>query len=800
MLSEKNTRYGSYVVSGVEKHNGYAGGFFYELAQTVINKDGIVVGAAYAEDFSVRHTEADNMEKLEKIAGVKYTESIIDSDLKEKIERDLQMGKMIFFAGVPCQIISMQQYLKKEYENFYTAAINCPGVICSKVWHDYLEETQAHGSVITEIDFPYRGEFGVSQTKILIKFSHGTAYFRDGKQDKLMMLKNGGLVFKKECYQCFYGKEDLNIDLLLESYYEMGKRDIVQERGLTQVSVFTGKGWELFSSVHSQMIYEKKSKLKKNIFRQHPVKPENYDYFWENYDKYGFTFASDLIVSQMDIALCDRFLQNFLMQYSLLDAGGITLDKILDNWNLEKVILYGHGVISNIFSQKLRYSNRIYEVVKEGFDEKIINVDFPVLITQPCFIPDIMEKLEKKGVDRRRLLSADLLINGEYEREILGGPRHTCWKGRDKGIGTVFLITGAQFENKGAQSMLFVTVSELKRKNSECDIYYLPIDSITNYPDMVISKYQFHIIRKRSGLYSQLYSLLPQLTAIIDISGYALASKWNCSHFIEILLLAKNNHIPIYYMPQSFGPFDFTTDWDRRIKEGLTHAEIIFAREKEGYHLLTQKYGLRNVRMSGDLVLQNKGIDYGDIYLRNLRLDSYKLETDHNVAVIPNIRTYEFGDKNELLENYRYIIKGLLEKGKNVYLLAHSNDEQVCEDIFEMFFQYKNIFIYKKSLDCLEYSILVREFEYIIASRYHSIVHAYKEKTPCIAIGWAAKYKELLDLFGQGRYIFDVRSKIDKKKLMQAVNYMEAAWKQEKEKIGAILSKVQTKNCFDAIL
>lgn len=799
MFSEKDTKYDSYVVSELGKHNGYAGGFFYKLAQTVIKKGGIVVGAAYARDFSVKHIEVDNEEMLEKIVGVKYAESIVESDLKEKIKSNLQMGKMILFSGVPCQINLMQQYLEKEYENFYAVAVDCPGVICSKIWNDYVAETQSCGSVITEIYYPYRGEFGISQTKILIKFSHGTAYFRDGKQDKLMVLKNAGLVFKKECYQCLYDRRNSNWDLLLKTYYEIGNKNYFQESGLTEVSILTERGRKLFSSIHSQMGYETKIETSKLDLQKKPVKTEKYAYFWKYYNRYGFSIATNLILSQMDNTFYERSLQNILVRYTLLDAQGKTLEKILDDWKLEKVILYGDGIINDILSEKLRDSNRIYGIIGGTFDEKVINSNFPILVSGEGFILDVMEKLKKKGIDRKQLLSVSFLINGEYEREILGGPHHSCWNAEKKGIGDVFLITGAQFENKGAQSMLFVTVSELKRKNPECDIYYLPIDNISNYPDSVISEYQFHIIREGRGIYSQLYGLFPQISAIIDVSGYALASKWNCGHFLEILLLAKNNDIPIYYMPQSFGPFDFTAEWDKRIREGLAHAEVIFARERTGYNLLINKYGLKNVKMSMDLVLQNRGITYENIYLKGLKLDSYKLKTKHNIAVIPNTRTYEFGNKNELLEIYECIIKKLLERGKNIYLISHSNDKQVCRDIYEMFSEDKNIFIYKRSLDCLEYSILVREFEYIIASRYHSIVHAYKEKIPCIAIGWAEKYKELLNLFGQERYVFDVRSKIDKNKLMEAINHLEGVWKQEKKKIGAVLSKVQTENCFDVI-
>ena len=83
----------------------------------------------------------------------------------------------------------MRHYLGEEYDSFYTVTVKCNGVIRSSVWEDYIAETQAQGSVISEMHFPYRGKFGISQNKVLVKFRHGTAYFRDEKEDKLFRLR-----------------------------------------------------------------------------------------------------------------------------------------------------------------------------------------------------------------------------------------------------------------------------------------------------------------------------------------------------------------------------------------------------------------------------------------------------------------------------------------------------------------------------------------------------------------------------------------------------------------------------------
>lgn len=42
-----------------------------------------------------------------------------------------------------------------------------------------------------------------------------------------------------------------------------------------------------------------------------------------------------------------------------------------------------------------------------------------------------------------------------------------------------FMITGANFRNKGAQAMLFVTVDELRRRYPDCRIYFATSERIS---------------------------------------------------------------------------------------------------------------------------------------------------------------------------------------------------------------------------------------------------------------------------------------------------------------------------------
>ena len=164
------------------------------------------------------------------------------------------------------------------------------------------------------------------------------------------------------------------------------------------------------------------------------------------------------------------------------------------------------------------------------------------------------------------------------------------------------------------------------------------------------------------------------------------------------------------------------------------------------------------------------------------------------------MRNYEHGDKAIIFDFYRNVIDWLLTKGYHIYLMRHSREDlQACYELKEIFSGEKKVQVLENDLECFEYEKVVKKFRYIIASRYHSIIHAYKCNVPCIALGWAVKYKDLLSAFEQGKYMFDVRRKINAEEVRQALEMMEANCENEKLVIAKNLETIQENNIFDVI-
>lgn len=208
---------------------------------------------------------------------------------------------------------------------------------------------------------------------------------------------------------------------------------------------------------------------------------------------------------------------------------------------------------------------------------------------------------------------------------------------------------------------------------------------------------------------------------------------------------------------------------------------------------------MTNVILTPDLVLNNKGIDESNVFKRTPCFDNVEIK-ENSVGLIPNMRNLQVGNGDEVIDLYSVAVDCLLAEGKNVYVLSHSDlDFTVCKKIKEKYENNDNVTLLDNDFSCVEFNELVKKFDFLVASRFHSIVHAFKNGIPCVAVGWADKYRVLLDSFEQADYMFDVREDSSKEILVEKIKKMATCYNCESEKILCKLDNFQRNNVFDII-
>lgn len=388
------------------------------------------------------------------------------------------------------------------------------------------------------------------------------------------------------------------------------------------------------------------------------------------------------------------------------------------------------------------------------------------------------------------------------------------------------IVTGGELFNKGAQAMTFIAVDEMKRRYPDHRILVLS-EMDRERPEEEKNRYAFSFIgwypvkfaacqsnrilrsicqlRNREEL-QEAENIYGNTDLMIDISGYGLGSNWGlsgCNHYLEHLEFAKAFRIPVYLMPQSFGPFDFHgaegKKMDERIGALLASTKLICVREQEGYQALKTHYHLDNVILAGDLVLNNRGIEVKNIY-RKVPKTTVPEIVPGSTALVPNQRNFEMADAHKVHHMYRHIICSLLKCGQNVYLVAHSSsDFGICQDLKAAFADEERVKLLDQDFSCLEFNELVRRFDFIVGSRFHAIVHAFKNGIPCVALGWAVKYHDLLEQFEQDAYMIDVREETNDEQVTSIVRRMRERYMFESRIIKRHLEDYQHENVFDLI-
>ncbi|KKM16413.1 hypothetical protein LCGC14_1686100 [marine sediment metagenome] len=212
-------------------------------------------------------------------------------------------------------------------------------------------------------------------------------------------------------------------------------------------------------------------------------------------------------------------------------------------------------------------------------------------------------------------------------------------------------------------------------------------------------------------------------------------------------------------------------------------------REKDGLRYINQ-FRKENVDFTYDIVLNKNDYKISNIFKENPNNLKFIVKSN-SICIIPNIEISRRVKANELYSLYNLLIKDLVSSKKIVYILSHSSEDlEMCIKIKNQFLKNNKVILITDDLNVFEIEHIIKQMDFIIASRYHSIVHAYKNSVPVLAIGWSIKYLELLDAFNQSDYYFDIRSKINIENFSQKLQEMKENYTREKKKISQAFDNI----------
>ena len=253
--------YAAYIKDAYIREASSSGGIFSELANLVLNQNGLIYGAAYDKKFMVKHIYIDNSEDLQKLRGAKYVQSSLGNCYQD-IKKQLESGREVLFAGTPCQVVGLKSFLGKDYAHLICIDFVCHGVPLPAVWEKYIQyRMKIDQQEVFPVYINMRSkETGWSRYAYSVEFRYadGRRYISKNSDDLFMKLFVNNYILCKACGNCrFKGYERVS-DITLGDFW--GIWDIVPEmdddKGTSLVLTHSQKGECLFDMLDKNIHFK----------------------------------------------------------------------------------------------------------------------------------------------------------------------------------------------------------------------------------------------------------------------------------------------------------------------------------------------------------------------------------------------------------------------------------------------------------------------------------------------------------------------------------------------------------------
>ncbi|AVK50115.1 hypothetical protein AXY43_20155 [Clostridium sp. MF28] len=254
-----------------------------------------------------------------------------------------------------------------------------------------------------------------------------------------------------------------------------------------------------------------------------------------------------------------------------------------------------------------------------------------------------------------------------------------------------------------------------------------------------------------------------------------LYSTYSMYFWVYPMLLAHKLKKPVYVMPNSFGPFKgpFVKNIARA---ALKKCKVLTSRETLSEDMVKNQLRLDIINCP-DLAFTLPKAEL----VKEKIFREYNLPTDRKLVAI-TMRPYRFPSATDPELAYKIFkvemaafFEWLYDQGYMPVIVehtlavnAHENDGACIKDVTAMVSDEKYRFISDTSYDCYDLKTIYSYCDYIVGTRFHSVIFSFGSDTPGIAIAYTGnKSQGIMHDIGLDDFVIeigDVRAELLKKK------------------------------------
>lgn len=306
--------------------NSASGGVFPEIARIILQREGVVWGAAFDTNFDVCHTYVKDLNHLTALCRSKYVQSNMIGVYKT-IKDQLKDGQTVLFTGTPCQTSGLARFVgDKLKKNLFLVDIICHGVPSVMIWREFIKELcDCNGENvknISSIAFKYKD--------IIRKWNHPgfRVVWDSGKEyidySNMSWYENGylsNLYVRPSCHTCKFKNLNSPSDLTIGDFWGCANvlPEMYDEDGVSVVFSKTEKGkkllmWTQNNIEYKQISYENAIKHNSRIVKPAPANKKR-GMFWKYYlghDKKNMSDMEYIVKKYTKKNICTYIRENFI--------------------------------------------------------------------------------------------------------------------------------------------------------------------------------------------------------------------------------------------------------------------------------------------------------------------------------------------------------------------------------------------------------------------------------------------------------------------------------------------------------
>ena len=230
-----------------------SGGIADLLAHELVEEGCKCIGVVYdPEKDNAKHIIVDDKKNLTLFRGSKYIQSYTLDAFNELLNKSNDATYAIF--GTPCQIYAVNKYAKKQNNrnNIILIDLYCHGCPSMNIWKKYITEIKdkLHKSKIDNVNFRSKAN-GWGKFKLSIKTDDKLYNSRNNDFFELFFCDQ---LLNEACYDCKLRRTLAYTDIRLGDFW--GKRYILNDKGVSAVSIVTKTGKTLFDKIKDKVEYK----------------------------------------------------------------------------------------------------------------------------------------------------------------------------------------------------------------------------------------------------------------------------------------------------------------------------------------------------------------------------------------------------------------------------------------------------------------------------------------------------------------------------------------------------------------